>query len=305
MERLGVAALARRGTQRRGQVVHLRIGEWRLIVVLAHEPVLDAAGVAAGERLGQRGAAGTPKCLTMRLRCPSLRGEHERGSELSGGCSPREHRGHPAAGADPAGGHERAVGYGAHELQERQEPVVAGSGVVKGGAMAARLDALDDQRVGAAVCREHGLGRGGDRHPHRTAGLLQPGDVGGVRTSGHERDHGHPLVAREHELLLPAVVVVPRVAELDVLALSLLGKGIGIASDRLAVVARPAGDEDVQPERARGERAQLRDVGAHRVRRPVAGREEAEPTRLAYGRGQRGRGRPAAHRRLDDGYLEI
>ena len=58
-----------------------------------------------------------------------------------------------AAGGDPAGGDQRQVDGGAHELEQRQQADLAGRGVVEGAAVAARLDALDHERVGARLGR--------------------------------------------------------------------------------------------------------------------------------------------------------
>src|SRR4051794_32915098 len=58
VEAVGVALLARRGAQWRGQVVHLGVARRRRLGVVAQEAVDDAPGGAPGERARERGRRG-------------------------------------------------------------------------------------------------------------------------------------------------------------------------------------------------------------------------------------------------------
>ena len=108
----------------------------------------------------------------------------------------------------------------------------------------------------------------------------------------------------ELELRLPGVVVVLRPAQRDPDPRGLLRQPGRVALDlpRIAVAGRR---EDVHPEGPGGERADRRDLLAHRLRRLVAGREEPEPTRLADRGRELGRRGAAGHRRRDDRMPEL
>ena len=75
-----------------------------------------------------------------------------------------------------------------HQLQQREQPDVSGMGIVESAAMAAGLDSLHDQRVGADGLsrarffhRRHG-------HPDGRTDSLQPVNIGGGRAAEGERD---------------------------------------------------------------------------------------------------------------------
>jgi hypothetical protein len=97
---------------------------------------------------------------------------------------------------------------------------------------------------------------------------------------------------------------VTRRAELDAVAGCLAGQLGRVALDRARVGRRARRREQVEPERPLRQRAQLGDLGANRVCRPIARRQEAEPARLADGSRQGGRGGSARQRRLDDRVFE-
>ena len=86
-------------------------------LVLAHEAVLDPAGGPAGERAREGRWPALAQRLPVRGRGGRLGGEHERRAELGRGGAGRQHGRHAASGGDAAGGHERQLGHGAHELE--------------------------------------------------------------------------------------------------------------------------------------------------------------------------------------------
>ena len=98
-----------------------------------------------------RVSAVAPGAAMRRAVCrrgPRLGAEHERGAGLRGGGAGGEHGGHGGARRDRAGRDERHVDGGADERQQRQQRDV-GRPVVERAAVAAGLDALNDERVGA------------------------------------------------------------------------------------------------------------------------------------------------------------
>ena len=167
----------------------------------------------------------------------------ERGPELGGGRARGEHGGDRAAGGEPAGGDEREVDGGADQLERGEHAEVGGRVVVlEHRAVAAGLDALDDERVGAGVARDPRLARRGDGHPHLGAGGVHPLDHRGVRAAEREGDDRHALGLGERELRLPAVVVVARLAERDARELALVAQRAGVGPHGLVVGgAAPAG----------------------------------------------------------------
>jgi hypothetical protein len=90
-------------------------------------------------------------------------------------------------GRDPAARDERDVHARAHEREQREQavvdPVLA---VGERAAVAAGLDALDDERVGPGSDRLLGLVRPGDRHPHVRAGGVHALDGLGRRAAEGE-----------------------------------------------------------------------------------------------------------------------
>ena len=79
---------------------------------------------------------------------PRLRAAHERRPHLRGPRAGREHRRDAGARRDPAGRDERQVDRVA-QLQEREQPVHRVRAVDERAAVAPRLGALHDERVGA------------------------------------------------------------------------------------------------------------------------------------------------------------
>ena len=164
VEAVGIAALARRGADAGREVVHVRVGARRARVVLGHPAVGDAAREPPGERARELGRGLGLDRRAVGGRGGRLRAEHERGAELRRGGAEGEHGRDRAAGRDPAGGDERQVRGGGDELEQREQADLAGRAVVEAPAVAAGLDALDDERVGACL---RGLGRlRGRRHRH-------------------------------------------------------------------------------------------------------------------------------------------
>jgi hypothetical protein len=241
----------------------------------------------------------------VHLRGAGLRRAHERGAELGGGRAGRQHGGDGAPGGQAAGGDQRQVDRRGDELQRREHAEVGGRVVVvEHGAVPARLDALDDERVGAGVARDPRLGRARDRHPRLGARRVHALEHGGLRAAERERHDRDALGLGERELVLPAVVVVPRLAERDARQFALVAQPAGVGAHRVVVGRAGGRREDVEPERPCCEPAQRLEVGAHRVGRLVAGGEEAEPARLAHRRRQRRRRRAAGERRLHDRELQ-
>ena len=151
---LGVAAGARRGAQRRGQVVHVGVGGRRVAAVLGQEAVDDPARRAAGERAGERGRRVCLQRGALRRRGGGLGRAHEHRAELGGAGPGGEHGGDRAAGGEAARGDQRQLdGGAATSWRSASSPRSPGRRVVEGAAVAARLDALGDQRVRARLGR--------------------------------------------------------------------------------------------------------------------------------------------------------
>ena len=110
----------------------------------------------------------------MRGRGPGLGAPQVGGAELGRGGAAGEHGRDPGAGHDRAGRDERDVDGGADQLQRGEQGEVGGGlVVVEDAAVAAGLDALDDQGVGSA---RDGLARllgRGDGEPDLGAGGVQ------------------------------------------------------------------------------------------------------------------------------------
>ena len=176
--------------------------------------------------------------------------------------------------------------------------------VVEAAAVAAGLHALHDERVRARVAREARLGRCRHGDPRLRPGGMEPPDHVGGRAAEHERRPTGTLLERQGELVLPAVVVAARLAERDARALALGPQLRRVGADRRRIGGPGGRREDVEPERPGGQPAQRLEVGANRVDRLVAGRQEAEPARVADRGGERGRGGAAGQRRLHDRELE-
>jgi hypothetical protein len=181
--------------------------------MLAHEAVCDATRLAAGEGVRERRWRAAAQRLAVRGRGGSLGREHERRAELCSGRARRQHGGDSPPGRDTSRRDQRQLRHRAHQLEQRQQADVAGRGRVGAPAVAPGLDALDDQGVRSAAGRQRGLLRRRDRDPYGGAGLLERTQLAVVGTPERERHDGHALLARQRELLVPAVVVVARLAE--------------------------------------------------------------------------------------------
>jgi hypothetical protein len=127
----------------------------------------------------------------------------------------------------------------------------------------------------------------------------------GRRQAEGHRDHRHALLGQQRQLLVPAVVVVHRLAERHPVALRLALQRRRVCLERSAVGERRARHEQVDAERPLREAPQLADLVAHRSDAAIPRGEEAEPSGLRHGAGKRGRGGAAAHRSLDDRMLEL
>ena len=86
----------------------------------------------------------------------------------------------------------------------------------------------------------------------------------------------------EHgELRPPLVVVVGRVPDLDAVAVGLDLEPLEVGVELVAGHRRGPGDEEVDPERRRGELAELADLGPDGGRGLVAGGQEPEAPGVA------------------------
>ena len=150
--RSGFTGLARCRAQRGGDVMNLRIGGGRTIAVIDHEPVDDPAGRFAGERARHRGRRAARHGRAMNRRpCPPP-GRAGSGADLGRDRSGAEHRGDAGSGRDPAGGHQRQFDPRPHQGQQRQQAVGRLIVVDRRAAVAARLETLHHQPVGAGGC---------------------------------------------------------------------------------------------------------------------------------------------------------
>jgi hypothetical protein len=172
-------------------VVDLGIGARRLRRVLAQEAVLDPAGQPARERPRQRRRGVRAPRLTRCGAEVAASGQRQGTRSRAGRPArrPRRTAAIRAAGGDPARRHERDVDRGADELQQREDARLVALVVVgEGAAVAAGLEALDDERVGAGRDGRARLAGGRDRDPDGAAVALQPRDDVAVRVAEGERD---------------------------------------------------------------------------------------------------------------------
>src|SRR5438045_5952605 len=95
--------------------------------------------------------------------------------------------------------------------------------------MAAGLGPLQHQRIGAGARRDLGLRGTGDGAPRLDTALAQLDDPLRVRTPEGERDDRRPSHADELELLVVAIVVLPRVPELRAVAARLVRDPLQVA----------------------------------------------------------------------------
>ena len=264
-----------------------------------------AAREAAGEGAGQAGRAGRGERGAVRRRRPRLRTEHERGAALGGRGARREHGRDGVPRGDAARRHERQIDVGPDELQQREQPVVdAALAVHERPAMPARLRALDHERPGAGGGRLARLAGVGDRHPGLGAGGADPGEGLGQRAAEREGDDGDGVARQEVELRVERVVVETRLAQGDAGPVRVGLQERGVGADGRRIRRRAGRREEVDAERAVGERPRAGDGVPQALGGPVAAGDEAEAARAGDGRGQfRGR-RTARQRGLDDRDLE-
>jgi len=123
----------------------------------------------------------------------------------------------------------------------------------------------------------------------------------GRRAAEGERDDGDAGGADQGQLLLPAVLVVARLAGVDPVAVGLGGHPRGVGRDRIRIARPRRGHEQVHPERPVGGSPQGGDLLDNGPRRPVARSEEPETPSLADGYRQLRRRGTTRHGRLHDG----
>ena len=214
VDQVGVAARPPVGAQRRGEVIDLRIGRRRLGGVLAMPAVDDPARGAPAERAREHGASFRRGGRPLRRRRRRLARAEKGGADLRRARARDEHRAERGAGHDRAGGDQGQRDAGADELQGREQREL-GLLVVVGehAAVTARLDALDDERVGTRGRRGGGLGGRGHGQPHLGAACAQIVDHGLGRQPKGERHDRRGGVAQDVDLLGEGVVVKARSAE--------------------------------------------------------------------------------------------
>jgi hypothetical protein len=166
--------------------------------------------------------------------------------------------------------------------------------------VAAGLDALDDERVGARACGGERLVDLGHGHPRGEPALVQARHDRRVRTAERERHDRDPLLEHELELRGEVVVVEARLAELDAVRARLGLESARVGGHALPVDRGLLEQEQVDAEGLSGQLARPGDVRPDGIRALVARREEAESARSRDGGRQLGRRRPACERRLDD-----
>ena len=129
--------------------------------VLDQEAVDDPAREAAAEGAGQRGRLLLGERLAVGGVGAGLGGAQEGGPELRGARPGGEDGGDRRPVAEPARGDERQVDLGGDEAKEDEDPESLGAVAIhEGGPVAARLDPLEDQHVGAGARRRRGPRRG-------------------------------------------------------------------------------------------------------------------------------------------------
>ena len=190
-----------------------------------------------------------------------------------------------------------------HERQQREQPEVAGRPVVERAAMAARLDALDDERVGARVaasrasagvvtvthialpasCSAATTPAGGQPNVNDTTAARSRASSASLASQPSSSWRGEPSAPRRAR----------RRRELR-----------GVALDGGLVGHRRRRREQVDAERPIGQCARGAQVLRDGVDGLVAGSQEPDPPRVADRRGQRRRRRPTGERRPDDRHLQ-
>ena len=141
------------GTQRRRQMVHLRVRMRRVTTEALVEPVCDTSGEATAEGAGEHRAGRGGRCRALGVGGSRLRCEKERGPDLGSGSTGDEHGRDRRSGHDRPGRDERQVGLGSDQLQRGEQGEV-GLGVVvdEHPAMSSGFDPLHDQGIGPG-CR--------------------------------------------------------------------------------------------------------------------------------------------------------
>ena len=241
----------------------------------------------------------------MRHARARFRAAHERGPDLRRGRPAGEHGRHSGSVGNTAGRDKWEFGRPRGQPQQREQPELTDPGYVgKRPSMAAGLDALNDETVGAALGGDHRLGDVGHRHPHDDALLSEATDHLSVRAAERERHDVRSLSDGELDLGGKAVVLEGGRAELDAERPGLRFEGAAVALECVGVDRARLQAEDVQSVRRWGERPEVGNLVGHRFRGQIPGSEEPEPTGARHGGGEFRRRRSAGERRLNDRVLE-
>ena len=142
--------------------------------------------------------------------------------------------------------------------------------------MTTRFEPLNDEGVGPGARGADGLVDLGHRHPDGDVTLVQLLDDLGGRTAEGEGDYGGAFAQHELDLRLEGVVLVPRLTEVDAVAVGVRLKLPRVRGERLAIHRRLGKAEDVDAEGRRRQLAHALDVAPDFVGCLVAGSQESE-----------------------------
>ena len=291
---VGIAAAARRLSQRRRDVVHLWIGGRGGVAVLAHEAVDDAARGLAGERAGDRGRRRRrERGAVDRGRCPAS-GQRRNAVPI---CAARARRPAPRRRRAPTRGRPPRPAGHARALRRAAA------------APAARTAPRRRRRTSRGARPPRSPARRARRRPPSSASSLlglvtvthtdgavraQPRDDLGGRAAEDERHDGHRELAQRRELRVPVVVVEARLAECHARPVGLAPQALDVARVDAGLDADAGGVKTLTPNgralRARKRTHLLAQIGSGAVARG----QEAQATRFAD---TRPRGRPSPGRR--------
>jgi hypothetical protein len=171
--------------------------------------------------------------------------------------------------------------------------------------VAARLQPLENQGVGAGALRGARLGDIGDRHPHLGAAGAQRADDLWWRATEGEGDDRDGFLLQQPELVLPPVVIEPRHSELDAVALGVGPQPLQVGAQRQLVDLAVAGREQVHTERRGRDGPQLVAVIVEPLGGQVAAAQEPQAAGVADGGRKRRRRWPAGQRSENDRVLEL
>ena len=191
VESVRVTGRPRRGTDRCGQVVDLRVRR-RRDRVPTHESVHEPSRTAAGERARDRGFAAGCDRAAVRFARPCLRREQKARADLRRGCARSDRRHDAVSVRDPAGRDERQVdggGHRSHELEQRTYRSSASLQVPRCPPASAPCTTRTSAR---AACRGPRLRNARHRQPHLRAGRAHTLERVVARAAEGERDHRGP-----------------------------------------------------------------------------------------------------------------